>query len=210
LAQLGKREAAAQVFAQVAEQLGVRDEYGLTQLVRAEVRSGRYDLACEHLGMALARMDPDNNRGASTRQDAYELLFEADADSASYWFRALRKAKPENEPPGTTMKRVRALLTGSATAADLDRAMKAARQNVPSAGTYEAEQRAMAIAAAYRAAGKLDEAIVTLADAAGKPPAPDVPPALEPTPGGTTAGGAGRGCSAPTRGSGSGRTSATC
>ncbi len=176
-AQLGQRDAAAQVFAQVAEQLGQRDSYLLTQLIRAEMRAGRYDLACEHFGLALSRNDDSNNnvRAGSGSQDAWEVLFDADADAAAYWWRTLRAAKPGNETPGTTMTRVRNLFIGKATPADLDHAIKASKREVPVVGTIDAEQRVLAIASAYRAAGKLDEAVIVLAELADKilPPVDD-------------------------------------
>ena len=184
LAQLGQRDAAAQVFAQVAEQLGQRDAYLITQLVRAEIRAGRYDLACEHFGIAMGRNAENNGgrAGGSGSQDAWEVMFDADADPAEYWWRTLLAAKPANETPGATMLRVRNLFIGKATPADLAHAIAASKRDVPPDGTIDAEQRALAIATAYRAAGKLDEAVavlIELADKLGVRPAPTEPDQIE-------------------------------
>ena len=167
--QLGKRDAAAQVFAQAFEQ--VRDVVdatspALTQLVRAEVRAGRADLACEHLAAALVPREPGEFRPMpSSRQDAFEVLFEGDAEAAQYWWTVLR-GKKATEAAGTTMKRVRALLTGAATGDELDAAVKRARGKEVIEGTLEAEQRAMAVAAALRAAGRAKEAAAVLLEVA--------------------------------------------
>lgn len=182
LAQLGERDAAAQVFGKVAERITGGDGPVLYQLVRAEVRSGRYDLACEHFGRALALSEEESGgrRRDGASLDPFELIFEADADAAQYWWRVLRRAKPAGEPPGATMRRVRALLTGSASAADLDRAVKAAAGTAPSVDATDGQaadwwaNRALALAAAYRAAGKPDDAIAALAEVADRPAkAPD-------------------------------------
>ncbi len=167
LAQLGERDAAAQVFGRLAEQLAHGDGYALTQLVRAEVRSGRFDLACEHLGRALAvEQDPRRGGRVFSGQDPFEVLFDADADAAQFWWHVLRRAKPAGESPGATMRRVRALLAGTATAADLDRAATAAGRESAAADSVEGQTRALALAAAYRAAGKPDEAVAALAEVA--------------------------------------------
>ncbi|HET6574714.1 MAG TPA: hypothetical protein VFG68_13995 [Fimbriiglobus sp.] len=169
LAQLGERDAAAQVFTQVAERITAGDGAVLYPLVRAEVRGGRYDLACEHLGRALAFEEKSGGRrGPGASQDPFEVLFEADADAAHYWWRVLRRAKPADELPGATMRRVRALLTGTAAKPDLDHALKAANRETPSPESPEGQTRALALAAAYRAAGKPDIAIAALAEAADR------------------------------------------
>ena len=107
-------------------------------------------------------------------QDPFELIFEADADAAQYWWRTLRRAKPAGESPGATMRRVRALLTGSASAADLANAAKAAAGTAPSVDATDGQaadwwaNQALALAAAYRAAGKPDDAIAALAEVADR------------------------------------------
>lgn len=170
LAQLGKRDAAAQVFAQVDEQLSAMEEYqantAVTQLVKAEVRSGRHDLACEHFGKQIARLEALGGQWSATSQDPFEVIFDLDADAAKFWWRALRQAKLADETPGATMQLVRKLLIGKATKAELERALKAADREQPSAGSAEGQYRAMAIAAALRANGRADDAIAELVKAA--------------------------------------------
>ena len=176
LAQLGERDAAAQVFGQIAERITGGDSSVLNQLVRAEVRSGRYDLACEHFGQALAFAEEQSGgrRRGSVSQDPFEVIFEADADAAKFWWRSLRRAKPAGEPPGTTMKRVRSLLTGTGDAADLMHAEKAAAGAAPSVDATDGQaddwhaNRALALSAAYRAAGRADDAIAALATVADR------------------------------------------
>lgn len=174
--QLGKRDAAAQVFTQAFEQ--VRDVVdatspALTQLVGAEVRAGRIDLACEHFGAALVPKDPGQFRPMpSSRQDAFEVLFERDADAAQYWWAVLRGRKT-TEAPGATMKRVRALLTGTAPADELDAAVKLARGKESIEGSLDAERKALAVAAALRAAGRVKEAAAELAELADDIRRPD-------------------------------------
>ncbi len=169
LAQLGQRDAAAQLFGRLADQLAGRDSAALTQLIRAEVRSGRFDLACEHLGRALgAETDHPGRRVVLGSQDPFESLFDADADAAQYWWRVLRQARPADESPGATMRLVRALLTGTATAAELDHAVKAAGHSVPPPESPEGQTRALALAAAYRSAGKPDKAVAELVKVADK------------------------------------------
>ncbi|MGL6097198.1 MAG: hypothetical protein ACRC7O_15550 [Fimbriiglobus sp.] len=170
LAQLGDRDAAAQVFHKLADQLGTgRDDTTLTQLLRAEVRAGRYDLACEHAGKLLAAADPDGERKSGTgRQEPFEAVFDQDADAAQYWWAVFRTNPPAGETPGTSMRLVRALLTGEATPAEFERALTAANREMPPPhpDTTEGYGRALGLAAAYRAAGKPADAIAVLTAAA--------------------------------------------
>ena len=168
LAQLGQREAAVQVFNQTAEKLTQpQAQSQFYQVVRAEVRAGMPDLAAAHLGTFLAATGEDGNqtRGFSGSQNPFEALFDADADSAQYWWGVLRQHKAEGEQPAETMKRVRRLLAGKATPADQETAWKAAAKDAPVGGGVAAADalRAGGVAAAYRAAGKTDLAIQTLA-----------------------------------------------
>lgn len=175
LAQLGHRDAAVQVFSKLAEQVtgANRDDYSLTQLLRAEMRSGRYDLACEHLGKAQSGgvdgEEPIGRRGYANRLDPFEAVFEADAESAQFWWKVLRPLYKQTESPGLTMRRVRALLTGSALAADLTAAVKAAdREFGVTPESMQGQVRAMAVATAYRTVGLIDEAIAALVEPVNK------------------------------------------
>ena len=179
LAQLGQRDEAAQVFEQVAEQIAASpNPDALVALIRAEVRSGRQDLACEHLGRAIAKIDAQDSvtrRG----QDDFELIFDADADAARYLWRVLYAARPANESPGATMQRVRALLLGTAPAAEREKVIKTIRQEIYSAESPVAQTQALILAALERAAGNADQAIRELSTVADKLAAQKLPVALE-------------------------------
>lgn len=173
LAQLGQREAAVQVFNQTAEKLTLpQTQSQFYQVIRAEVRAGFPDLAAAHLGAFLAATGREGGEPItfSGSQNPFEALFDADADSAQYWWITLRQNKPEAEKPAETMKRVRRLLTGKATPGDQDIAWKAAAKEFPTPDptTPAGFTRAAAVAAAYRANGKVEQAIETLAAAADK------------------------------------------
>jgi tetratricopeptide (TPR) repeat protein len=172
LAQLGQREAAVQVFNQTAEKLTVpQTQSQFYQVIRAEVRAGFPDLAAAHLGTFLAatgRQEGAARPMSSGSQNPFEALFDADADAAEYWWATLRAHKPDGEQPAETMKRVRRLLTGKATPADQEMAWKAAAKDTPVGDAAADFVRAAAVGAAYRANGKTEQAIQTLAAAADK------------------------------------------
>lgn len=171
LAQLGQRDEAAKVFEKVAGQVTPGNTYAITQLVRYEVRSGRADSACEHLGTYLAAVARNEGRlfPSAGGQDSFEVLFDVDADAARYWWETLYAHRADGESPGKVMRRVRELLAGKSTQADLDRALTAAGPPGPSTAP---EAKAMAVAAALRANGKTTDAITELtryADQLGPP-----------------------------------------
>ncbi|OWK34495.1 tetratricopeptide repeat protein [Fimbriiglobus ruber] len=172
LGRLGKRDAAAQLFARVADRAATLNQGSggqvVKQLVRAEVRSGRYDLACEHFAAAVVRDETNHQRGipsiSSSQLSGYEMLFDADADAAQFWWRVLRKKKPADETVGATMKRVRGLLAGTATKAEFDHALACAGRE-----SSRDINGAMAVAGAFRAAGRLDDAAAELSRFADLP-----------------------------------------
>ena len=181
LAQLGRTDDAVQQFNQTAAGIRDRDQYTIQQLLRAEVRAGRYELAAEHAAKFLHQFD-QAEQGFYLRPGPFEILFEEDAEAAHGWWQTLRRSGPK-EAPGLTMKRVRELLTGKATPARFEEAVRAMRAARPAAqepgrpgvppvnpGDSPAPagrvQLAQALAAAYRAAGKPAEAEAELVRAA--------------------------------------------
>lgn len=172
--QLGRRDAAAQVFGQAFDRIkaaGDPTSQALTQLIRAEVRAGRFDLACEHLGATLAAAEADGVRVLPSRpQDGFEMLFESDAEAAQDLWVILRRRKASSEAPGETMKMVRRLITGTANKSDVEEAVKADKLTVTIGdSTWGAEVRALTMSAVFRAAGRPEEALRALVQAADKP-----------------------------------------
>lgn len=174
LSQLGDREKSAAAFNTLAEQLRAkgRDDHALFQLLRAEVRGGRADLACEHLALALVAQERDRDDHSpftstySDRHDPFEAAFETDAEAARYWWRVLR-ADEKSPAPGEAMRAIHTALTGSASPEALERMVKAAaRYGTPARGSAEELVRAAALAAMYRANGRAAGAIAALSEAA--------------------------------------------
>lgn len=167
LSQLGEREAASQVFNGLADQLLTtgRDDYSLSQLLKAEVRAGRFDLACEHLGRSQVGADGDTGWQSGGRLDPFEAAFEADAEAARYWWRVLR-ADDRDAAPGRVMRRVRSMLAGDAGPKERDQALAAAGRDAPPPESPRGQARALALAAAYRAAGRPGDAVAALSEAA--------------------------------------------
>ena len=144
--------------------------YGLEQLVRAEVRAGRHDLACTHLGAALDA-DEDRRPAAERRGPAFEALFEADAEVGP----ALLAIIGRGDPAGDRLKRVRALLAGKGTAADLEAVTRCERPD-PTSDPDRARVVGQAVAAALRAAGKPAAAAKVFEGVADALPPPDDDP----------------------------------
>jgi tetratricopeptide (TPR) repeat protein len=141
LATLGQREAAVQLFGQVAESFrGPPDrmsnseqrEREIRTLLRTELRVGLKDLAGEHAA-AFLTADVERLRrdtGASS-ESLFEVLFTTDAVAAETLFGALRDSKIPSDSAGATMKRVRDLLGGTAPKAAVDEAVKALGGDAP-------------------------------------------------------------------------------
>lgn len=172
LAQLGRKDESVQLFNQIAETVRDRDSYAVRELLRAELRSGRFDLAAEHAGQLLAKIESREYGGFDASPDPFELLFEEDAEAAQAWWRAFRKFSPvKDEQPGATMRRVREVVTGRATPERLAEAKKAMAawqgENAKPAGSMLNRVRIhRALALVARHAGDWDEAEKQLREAA--------------------------------------------
>ena len=166
MAQLGQRDAAAQVFAALNDEVNAASAFHVTQAVKAEARSGFNDLAAELVGKLQAEQDKtEGDRRARPyygSQEPYEILFDADADAARYWWEAMRKAKPD-EKPGKRMRDVRDLLIGKMPKEAIAKWIKtSSEQAIPDPRSVEGFRWAMGRAAAYRMIGEPKEAIATL------------------------------------------------
>jgi tetratricopeptide (TPR) repeat protein len=169
LAQLGERDAAAQLLAGL-EDVADRSDRGVqTELVRSAVRSGFPEIAAGLLGKIQARRDEYGDRPGSTLYDPFEPLFEADADAARYWWRVVRFANPRGNP-GEQMRTVRDLLTGKLKpvavagwfeAAD-DYAKRSEQADHYTPASADPVRMAMGLAAAHRAYGQTEKAVAVL------------------------------------------------
>lgn len=134
---IGNRDDAVQVFNRVAEGLRRVGDNGrnysstimaVRSLLRAELRVGLKNLAAEH---AAGFVDSDFFRRfeqSASGESAFEILFGPDATSGETLFAVLRKREIPGKEPGQTMIRVRELLTGKASKAAVDEALKALRE----------------------------------------------------------------------------------
>lgn len=176
LAQLGERDAAAQIFATLGDMIVRADRSVQVQVIQAAARSGFPDIAAELLGRIQARRDEDGDTYTPPGlYDPVEALFEADADAARFWWPVARKARPKADA-GEVMRTVRDLLTGKLPTAQVRELMTletAQRTTTPPSeptGGYRggpprfSSRRPIALAAAYRAAGDLDKAIECLTE----------------------------------------------
>ncbi len=184
LARLGDRDAAAQLFESAHAQvmtLPNASGVAITQLVRAEVRAGRHELACGHFG-AWLRTPGRQERAGRFGQDPFEILFDADADSATFLWGVLKPADGKGvaaKQPAEAMRSVRRLLLGQESPDALDAALKVARRDQLPLHSAQATSQALAIASVLRAAGRPDEALAELARhadrlAAGPPDDPEL------------------------------------
>lgn len=118
----GDRAGAVKLFSQVAERmlaadaapvpLGYDTGAGRRSLIRAELRVGLRELACDHAGLFLG--GPNLGLPGPRTETLFDLLFGADADAAEVLFHALRHRPGREAEPGPTLRRVRELLLGTA------------------------------------------------------------------------------------------------
>lgn len=92
LAQLGQTEAAQAEFKACYAPSVENGDYGVRDLLRAEVRAGQIPLAIEHAGEYLMRLEADDDRFGAT-QDPFELIFEDDALAARGIWRIMRSQR---------------------------------------------------------------------------------------------------------------------
>lgn len=182
LAQLGRQDEATSAFEAAARDAQAverenrfwrRDSgYPLEQLVKAEVRAGRHDLACVHLGAAIDA-DRIERRSAVDRSNVFEAIFETDAEVGAALLGFLTG---DNKPSGEGLMRARALLAGKGTEADVTRVIQA-RKPDPVREPDRAMVASQTLAAVLRAAGRGDDAVKALAAVADVlPPVGDEPP----------------------------------
>ncbi len=145
------------------------------------------DLAAEHSAKFLTAGTFQRNEQAAGGESAFEILFGQDATSAEALFAALRAKKIPGEQPGPTMTHVRELLSGKASKAAVDEALKALSEAAPDDEIFSTEgrppnaaplaaapgeskpyqmKRFLAIAAVCRAAGRNADAEAAFKQAA--------------------------------------------
>lgn len=185
LALTGDRAGAVKLFGEVAESLQApperivgRELYDLPvlrrSLIRAEIRAGLRELACEHAGTFLG--GPALPEGRT--ETLFDILFGTDADAADALFHALLNRPDAKPDPGATMRRVRELLLGTAPAEAVGPALEALAGEpaaAPGASPFMTDavtqrrrrlNRVTAAAVLARAAGKHAEAEAAYAKAA--------------------------------------------
>ena len=158
LSQLGRKDESIQAFNTVAAEITKNDAYAVRELIRAEVRAGRLDLAAEHAGKFLAEFAAEGNEFYA-KPDPFEMIFEDDAPAAIGMWKAHRTAELKDHDPGKVMRQIRTILAGKATPAQRKETasqVAAWRDVADSVGdTILAEQTLAALA---RLDGRSDEA----------------------------------------------------
>lgn len=169
LAQLGERDAAILLLTDL-EDVADRSDRGVqTELVRTALRSGFPDIAAGFLGKMCARWDESGGGTTTTVYDPLEVLFDADADAARFWWRVVRFAEPKGNP-SDHMRTVRDLLTGKLSAEVVAKWVKTADEYAAKSEhadhytpvSSEPVRQALALAAAYRAVGDTRRAVAVL------------------------------------------------
>lgn len=169
LAQLGERDAAAQILSALDDDAERSDRGVQTELVRAAVRCGFPDIAAGFLGKIQARRDEYGDRPGASVYDPFEPLFEADADAARFWWRVVRFAQSRGNP-GEQMRTVRNLLAGKLKADEVaswfraadDYATRSEQADHHTPASADPVRQALGLAAAYRANGDTAKAVAVL------------------------------------------------
>jgi tetratricopeptide (TPR) repeat protein len=156
LAQLGERDAAAQLLSAL-EDVADRSDRGVqTELVRTAVRSGFPHIAAGLLGKIQARRDEFGDRPGASLYDPFEPLFEADADAARYWWREMRIVRDL-----LTGKLKAGAVAGWFEAAD-DYAKRSEQADHHTPASADPVRQALGLAAAHRANGNTEQAVAVL------------------------------------------------
>ncbi len=173
LSQLGRKDESIQAFHAVATEITKNDVYAVRELIRAEVRAGRVDIAAEYAGKFLADLAAEGN-GFHARPDLFEILFEDDAPAAIGMWNT-RQIGPVVNEPGKVMRQIRTILAGKATPAqrkEMASNVAAWRDTAESVGEkILAEQ---SLAALARLDGRLDDAEDHYRASVVAPPSPEV------------------------------------
>ncbi len=165
---LGEKETALQLFGRLANDLRVSsDIFAQRQLLRGLIRVGAREQAVEQLGRFL---DPLTKRNQlSSFADMMDPVFDKDKDLAGIWWRACREAAPD-EDPVVAIRRIRDLLHGKASEADFERmihimerfgggaSFASPQPSTDALQHHQDAQQQLALAEAYRAAGKFVQA----------------------------------------------------
>jgi tetratricopeptide (TPR) repeat protein len=139
-AQIGRKDDAVQLFHRIFAATRARDHYLVRELLRAELRAGYFDLACEHAGTTIEQLDRSGDSFVA-QPEPFELIFEEDAEAALGLWRAFRVTAPTNgEAAGASMRRIRKLLAGRADANET----AAARTALDAHAVPKVEQRSLA------------------------------------------------------------------
>jgi tetratricopeptide (TPR) repeat protein len=169
----GKKDEAVQLFEEVARGLAPasaernrdRGERSFSraarQLIRTEVRVGLRDLACEHAALFVPPNDAASTIGSSAGESPFELLFPNDTVAAEALYHVLRAAKVPGDQPGASMIRTRDLLSGTASPAAVEQAVKLLRQaaaTAPGSSKLMNARRYFALAMICRVAKRGEDA----------------------------------------------------
>ncbi len=173
LSQLGRKDESIQAFNTVAAEITKNDAYAVRELIRAEVRAGRVDIAAEYAGKFLADLAAEGN-GFQIKPDPFEVLFEDDAPAA-YGMWNTRHLGLEYREPGKVMRQIRTILAGKATPAQ--RKEMASQVAVWRDAVESVSEKILAeqsLAALARLDGRPDDAEVHYRASVVAPPSPDV------------------------------------
>ncbi len=173
LSQLGRKDESIQAFNAVAAEITKNDVYAVRELIRAEVRAGRVELAAEYAGKFLADLAAEGN-SFQIKPDPFEILFEDDAPAAIGMWNT-RHLGLEYREPGKVMRQIRTILAGKATPAlrkEMASNVAAWRDAVES--VYEKILAEQSLAALARLDGRPDDAEIHYRASVVAPPSRDV------------------------------------
>lgn len=150
---LGERDQAMKLFAQVAEEGKTGKELFLADLVEAEFSLGLKDQAFAHCARMLARVKEED----FPYRGALYPVFPQQAETAAVWWRLLRRKYPDDEATAT-MTRLRRLLSGKTKGQELDDLLAEVEDATPKAKGTERDKVLAALAETRLLAGPEDQA----------------------------------------------------